>query len=93
VRKLALSLAAAGALAVPFASDAAAQSVIPQLPDPTDCHSMNAFLHIDNVRDCDGGARTDVAPPPLPVSVQRRSDGAVCVTVSEQVPQCVGPIS
>lgn len=24
----------------------------PKLPNPTDCHSMNEFLHIDNVRDC-----------------------------------------
>ena len=31
-----------------------AQSLVPQLPDPTDCHSMNKFLHIDNVRSCDG---------------------------------------
>ncbi|MCU1602733.1 MAG: hypothetical protein JWO22_3442 [Frankiales bacterium] len=30
-----------------------AQSLIPELPDPTDCHSMNRFLHIDNVRSCD----------------------------------------
>ncbi len=33
---------------------AEAQSLIPQLPDPTDCHDMNRFLHIDNVRSCDG---------------------------------------
>ena len=39
------------------------------------------------------GVGTVAAPPPLPVSVQRRPDGSVCVTISLQVPQCVGPIS
>jgi hypothetical protein len=38
------------ALAVP----ASASTPGPKLPNPTDCHSMNEFLHIDNVRDCDG---------------------------------------
>lgn len=23
---------------------------------PTDCHSLNKLLHIDNVRDCDNGS-------------------------------------
>ena len=41
------------------------------------------------------GASTTVAPPPVPVpvSVQRRPDGSVCVTISLQLPQCVGPVS
>jgi hypothetical protein len=38
---------------------------------------------------------TTTAPPPVPVpvSVQRRPDGSVCVTISLQLPQCVGPVS
>jgi len=94
-RRAAVTLLA-GLLVTGGASVASAQTLIPQLPDPSDCHSMNAFLHIDNVRSCDGdAARTEAAPPPLPVpvSVTRRPDGSVCVTVSLQVPQCVGPIS
>ena len=27
---------------------------VPGLPDPTDCHSMQRFLHITNVVSCDG---------------------------------------
>lgn len=88
------ALVLAGLLIGAGASVASAQTPVP-LPDLTDCHSVNAFLHIDNVRDCDdpAGSRAEAGPPPLPVSVQRRSDGAVCVTISLQVPQCVGPIS
>lgn len=95
VRKPALVLVAACAgLLVGGAAAASASTPLPPLPDPSDCHSVNAFLHIDNVRSCDGdaAARTESAPPPLPVSVQRRDDGSVCVTVSLQVPQCVGPV-
>ena len=95
-RRAAVTLLA-GLLLAGGASVASASTPLPPLPDPSDCHSMNRFLHIDNVRSCDGGssARTESAPPPLPVpvSVQRRQDGSVCVTVSVQVPQCVGPIS
>jgi hypothetical protein len=85
----------AAALVGGAAAAASAQSLVPQLPDPTDCHQVNALLHLDNVRDCDGSRAAEAAPPPLPepVTVQRRSDGAVCVTVSEQLPQCVGPVS
>lgn len=25
------------------------------IPNPTDCHQLNALLHIDNVRDCGSG--------------------------------------
>ncbi len=41
-----LSLTAAPAFAAP-----------PPPPDPTDCHSMQRFLHIETLVDCDG-------PPP-----------------------------
>jgi hypothetical protein len=36
---------------------ASARSLVPKLPDPTDCHSMQEFLHVDNVRSCDGPPR------------------------------------
>ncbi len=49
-----LALLAAGLL-VALAVPAGASTPLPQLPDPTDCHSMSAFLHIDNIRDCNGG--------------------------------------
>lgn len=77
--------------AVVAGGSAATASVIPGgLPDPRDCHQMNKLLHIDNVRDCSGSS-VALKPPPV-VGVSQRPDGAVCVTVSEQVPQCVGPI-
>lgn len=40
-----------------LAGPAAAVAAPPvTVPDPTDCHSMNKFLHIDNVRDCDNNS-------------------------------------
>lgn len=71
---------------------------IPRLPDLSDCEEVNDFFGVDNVRECDNsGGRSTVAvagPPslPVPVSVDRRPDGSLCVTISEQVPQCVGPL-
>ncbi|MFN2538559.1 MAG: hypothetical protein ABR549_10470 [Mycobacteriales bacterium] len=95
MHKLALVLAATAAMTVPLVASAAAQTPVPGVPDPTDCHAMNKLLHIDNVRNCDPllGANAQATTPPPPVSVQRRSDGSICVTVSLQVPQCVGPIA
>jgi hypothetical protein len=47
------------------------------------------------VRDCNdpppGEASRAVAPPKI-VSVDRRPDGSLCVTISEQVPQCIPPL-
>jgi hypothetical protein len=50
-RRLALLLAAAG-LVLGATAPALASIPGPGLPNPADCHSMNEFLHIDNVRDC-----------------------------------------
>ena len=33
------------------------------------------------------------APPPVPVGVDRKPDGSVCVWVSLQVPYCTPPVS
>lgn len=52
MRKLLALLAVTAGLLVGLAVPASASSSLP-LPNPSDCHSMNAFLHIDNVRDCD----------------------------------------
>lgn len=49
-----LALLAAGVL-VALSVPASAAPPVPKLPDPTDCHSMSEFLHIDYIRDCDGG--------------------------------------
>lgn len=40
-------LAAAPAIAAP---------PVPTLPDPTDCHEVQDFFHIQNVMSCDGPA-------------------------------------
>jgi hypothetical protein len=68
-RRAAVTLLA-GLLLTGGAAAASASTPGPALPDPTDCHSLNKFLHIDNVRSCDGypPAKTESAPPPLPVS-------------------------
>ena len=52
-RRLAVSTVLAGAV-LAMAGPALAAPPVGPLPDPTDCHSMNKFLHIDNVTNCDG---------------------------------------
>lgn len=37
-------------------------------------------------------AASAAAPPPPPVGVYQDGHGGVCVVVSQQVPQCVGPL-
>ena len=85
-------LAAAALASVALAGAAAAAP--PELPKvPTNCHEWNDLLGIDNVRSCDDPppARAEAAPPQL-VGVHQRADGAICVTISQQVPQCTPPL-
>lgn len=71
----------------------AAAAAPPELPKvPKDCHEWNDLLGIDNVRSCDDPPAAAEAGPPSLVGVHQREDGAVCVTISYQVPQCTPPI-
>jgi hypothetical protein len=52
-RRLVVLTALAAALLGTGAAPAFAALPV-DLPDPTDCHEVNDFLGIDNVRDCSG---------------------------------------
>jgi hypothetical protein len=69
---------------------AAAPPEVPKLP--SNCHEWNDLLGIDNVRSCDDPPAASEAAPPQLVGVHQRSDGAICVTISQQVPQCTPPL-
>ena len=91
MRRLVLAAAALTLLGGGVA--AAAPPEVPKLPK--DCHELNDLLGIDNVRDCNDpppGEASRVAAPPQLVGVHQRPDGAVCVTISYQVPQCTPPL-
>ena len=54
MRKVLVTLLAAGSLGA-VASPALAAQDVPEIPKiPQNCHEWNELLHIDNVRDCSG---------------------------------------